>query len=241
MKTRIRQQLLTLGRTLRGKQLHPLRRSIRITAGLLVLLDLASAGASSGRLAEPDPTIRVRVTNYTEATPATVSKAEREAGRLLDEAGLNAVWIDCPVGQSAVIASDPCQQPLAPTDIVLRVLPDRARNGVQDSAFGIAVLPVLASVYYEHAASLARADGGEFETPIILGFVMAHEIGHLMLGSNSHSDTGIMQGQWERKQVRQIMRGDLHFTAQQSKLIRAEGQTRMNHESAQLRASSSRG
>ena len=241
MKTRIRQQLLTLGRTLRDKQLHPVRPSFWITAGLLVVLGLACAGASSVRAADPIPTIRVRVTNYTEATPAIVSKAEREAGRILGEAGLNMVWIDCPLKQTAASPTDPCQQPLEPADIVLRVLPDHARNGVQDSAFGIAVLPVLASVYYEHAVSLARMDGAEFETPIILGFVMAHEIGHLMLGSNSHSDTGIMLGQWERKQVKQIMKGDLHFTAQQSKAIRAEGQARMSLEAAQLRAVSSRG
>jgi hypothetical protein len=154
---------------------------------------------------------------------------------------LNVVWIDCPLGRSAVISTDPCQQPLEPTDIVLRVLSDHARNGVQDCAFGFAVLPVLASAYYEHAVSLARNDGAEFEVPIILGCVMAHEIGHLLLGSNSHSDTGIMQGQWERKQVRQLMKGDLHFTAQQSKLMRAEGQTRVNLEASQLRTPSSVG
>jgi len=240
MKTRIRQQLSTLGKTLRDKQLYPLRRSFRLAAGLLVVLGFACADASSARAADPSPTIRVHVTNYTEATPATVSKAEREAGRILGEAGLNAVWIDCQLKQTAANPTDPCQQELQPTDIVLRVLPDHARNGVQDGAFGFAVLPVLASVYYEHAVSLARSDGAEFEAPIILGCVMAHEIGHLMLGSNSHSDTGIMQGQWERKQVRQLMKGDLHFTAQQSKLIRAEGQTRMSLETIQLRAASSR-
>jgi len=241
MKTRIRQQLLTLGRTLRDKQLHPLRRSFWITAGFLVVLGFGRADVSSASAVDPSPTLRVRVTNYTEATPATVARAEREAGRILGETGLNVVWIDCPLRQTTANSTDPCQQPLEPTDIVLRVLPDHARNGVQDSAFGIAVLPVLASVYYEHAVLLARNDGAEFETPIILGFVMAHEIGHLMLGSNSHSATGIMQGQWERKQVKQIMKGDLHFTAQQSKLIRAEGQTRVSLEATQLRTPSSVG
>jgi hypothetical protein len=31
------------------------------------------------------------------------------------------------------------------------VLPDRKRNGFPDDAFGFAVPPVLANVYYEHA------------------------------------------------------------------------------------------
>jgi hypothetical protein len=204
--------------------------SLRLAAGWLVVLGFACSDTFSARAADPSPTIRVRVTNYTEATPTTVSKAEHEASRILGEAGVNVVWIDCPLKRSAVVPTDPCQQPLEPTDIVLRMLSDHSRNGVQDSAFGVAVLPVLASVYYEHVVSRARIDGADFEVPIILGCVMAHEIGHLLLGSNSHSDTGIMQGQWERKQVLQLMKGGLHFTPQQSRLIQAEGQSRKNIE-----------
>jgi hypothetical protein len=41
--------------------------------------------------------------------------------------------------------------------------------------------------------------------PIILGCDIAHEIGHLLLGSESHSASGIMQGHWERGQIRQAV------------------------------------
>ena len=234
METRIRQQLSLPGETLRDQKLHPLPLNLRLAASLLVVLGFAWATTST-RGADRSPIIRVRVTSYTDATPAAVSKAEHEAGRILGEAGLNVVWMNCPLGRSAIVPTDPCQHPLEPTDIVLRVLSDQNRNGVQDSAFGVAVLPVLASVYYEPVVSLAMIDGADFEVPIILGCVMAHEIGHLLIGSNSHSSTGIMQGQWERKQVRQLMKGGLHFTAQQSTLMRAEGQKRMSIESTQFR------
>jgi hypothetical protein len=237
MRIRIRQEGSRTDETLRDRQIHPLRVSLWIAEGLLVVLGLDFADNFLARAAEPDPTITARVVNYTAATPATIAKAEHQTDRILGEAGLHVIWLDCPLGQSASIITDPCQQPLKPTEIVLRVLSDHRRNGVQDDAFGFAVLPVLASVYYEHAVGLARSEGAEFEVSTILGCVMAHEIGHLLLGSNSHSDTGIMQGQWERKQVRQLMWGNLHFTPQQSKLIRAEGQIRMRSESAQLRAS----
>jgi hypothetical protein len=186
-----------------------------------------------------DPTIAARVINYTAATPATMAKAEYKADQILGEAGLHVIWLDCPRAQSAGITTDPCEQPLKPTEIVLRVLSDHRRRGVQDDAFGFAVPPVLASVYYGHSVGLARSEGVEFEVSTILACVIAHEIGHLLLGSNSHSDTGIMQGEWGRKQVRQLMWGNLHFTPQQSKLIRVEGQMRMRLESAQLRISSS--
>lgn len=236
MRIRIRQQPSRTGKTVGEREIHPLRWSLWIAEGLLVVLGLDFADDFQTRAAEPDPTITARVINYAAATPATIAKAEHQADRILGEAGLHVIWLDCPLGQSAGILSDLCQQPLKPTEIVLRVLSDHRRNGIQEDAFGFAVLPALASVYYEHAVYLARSQGTEFEVSTILGCVMAHEIGHLLLGSNSHSDTGIMQGQWERKQFRQLMWGNLHFTPQQSKLIRAEGQIRMRLESAQLRA-----
>ena len=165
--------------------------------------------------------------NYTQASPAPLAGAEREAGRILGKAGLQTVWLDCPAGQSSVDSLDPCRQPLEATDIALRVLSQSTQNKFQDTAFGFAVVPILASVYYDYVAHLARSDDAEFEIRIILGCVMAHEIGHLLLGSNSHSASGIMQGHWERGQIRQAVTSNLLFTPEQAKLIQAETQKRM--------------
>jgi len=239
MRIRIRQRSSVTGETLHERLIHSLRLSLWIVEGLLVVLGLDFADDFQARAAEPDPTITARVINYTAATPATMAKAEYQAQRILGEAGLHVIWLDCPRGQSAAITTDLCNQSLKPTEIVLRVLSDHRQSGVQDDAFGFAVFPALASVYYEHAVGLARSEGADFEVSTILACVIAHEIGHLLLGSNSHSDTGIMQREWSRKQVRQLMWGSLHFTPQQSKLIRAEGQMRMRLESVQLRVSNS--
>ena len=80
----------------------------------------------------------------------------------------------------------------------MRVLSEPTQNELQDTVFGFAVVPVLATVYYE-AVRHAKSDGAEFDIPIILGCVIAHEIGHLLLGSNSHSGSGVMKPRWERK------------------------------------------
>jgi hypothetical protein len=154
-------------------------------------------------------------------------------GPILGKAGLQTVWLDCPAGHSTADPQDSCGEPLEATDIALRVLSESAQNKFQDTAFGFAVVPVLASVYYDYVAHLARSDNAEFEIPIILGSVIAHEIGHLLLGSNSHSVSGIMQGHWERRQVRQAVTGTLLFTPEQAKLIQAEAQTRMRLQTAE--------
>ena len=95
------------------------------------------------------------------------------------------------------------------------------------AVFGFTVHPVFASVYYEFAMRRAKSDHAELEIPIILGCVIAHELGHLLLGTNGHSRTGIMQPRWEPNQVRQLMIGTLLFTTEQSKLMRAQARTRI--------------
>ena len=143
------------------------------------------------------PTITVLVANYSQASPAILAAAEREAGRILGQAGLRASWIECSVGPSTISTQDPCQKAPEANGIRLRILPGPVLDKFQDSVFGFAIHPVLASVYYEFALRRARRDDAEFELPIILGCVMAHELGHLLLGSNSHSDRGIMLPRWE--------------------------------------------
>ena len=80
----------------------------------------------------------------------SLASAEREAGRILGDAGLNVVWLNCPLGQTTVNPTDPCQQPLDSSHMIVRLLSDRTRKGFQDSVFGFAILPALASVYAVH-------------------------------------------------------------------------------------------
>jgi len=55
----------------------------------------------------------------------------------------------------------------------------------------------------------------------ILGSVMAHELGHLLLGLNSHSVTGLMRARWGNDELRCLDMGTLVFLPEQGKRMRA--------------------
>ena len=86
------------GKTVGEREIHPLRWSLWIAESLLVVLGLDFADDFQARAAQPDPTITARVINYAAATPATIAKAEHQADRILGEAGLHVIWLDCPLG-----------------------------------------------------------------------------------------------------------------------------------------------
>jgi hypothetical protein len=140
--------------------------------------------------------------------------------------------VDCLQKQSIAEPDAHCQGAPAVDSLALRLLSRPTSNRLQDSVFGFAVPPILASVYYQGAAGLAHSDDAEFELPVILGCVIVHEIGHLLLGPYSHSSSGVMQAQWGRDQMRQVMMGRLLFTHEQSMRMREEVQTRMRLQGA---------
>ena len=174
-----------------------------------------------------EPTATVLVYNYARVSSAIVAAAEREAGRILDAAGVRIIWVECPMRATPASAKEPCLQALKSTDILLRVLPPPAEHSLKADVFGFAISPILANVYYDYAVRLAVEQGYvEFDARTILGSVTAHELGHLLLGSHSHSSAGIMRSRWGQKQVRQALMGTLLFTAEQAKVLQAHARAR---------------
>jgi hypothetical protein len=233
MKAGIRHQHSTTGETMGHRRLLS-GVSLVVIAGLIWTDGFAFSETAPAADSDPTPTITVRIYNYSQASPAILTGAEREAHRILGAAGLRAVWLECPVGPSPVNPQGPCQKSPEATDMRLRVLAAPIQNKFQDTVFGFTIHPVLASVYYEYALRRAKSDDAEFEVQIILGCAIAHELGHLLLGTNSHSDKGIMQPRWEPNQVRQLMMGTLLFSTEQSKLMREQARTRIRLQTGYL-------
>ncbi len=168
--------------------------------------------------------ITIRVLDYSQSNPSVRQHAEQVAGDILQKAGVVARWIDCPVGSSGTGA---CSSPLSTLDLVVNLLPqsmsDRARfaGGVLGSAiegtgdnFGF-----IASIFYDLAKERAaehQVDFGE-----LLGDAVAHELGHLLLGTNSHSGRSLMSAFWSGNQFRLAAQGGLEFSSAEVKRIEA--------------------
>ena len=174
-----------------------------------------------------EPTATVLVYNHAHVAHSILAAAEREAGKILDAASVRIIWVECPMASTPDSAARPCLGTLKSTDIMLRVLPQPAKHRLKADVFGFAISPILASVYYDYALRLAVEDEyGDFHARVILGCIIAHELGHLLLGSNSHSSAGVMRSPWGQKQLRQALMGTLLFTSDESKVMQAQVRAR---------------
>jgi len=211
-----------------GRQSFTLALSAALAVSVGGMIALAFPETAFGGETGPAPKVTILIYNYAQVTRAVLTGAEREAGRIFADAGISILWFECPAVPSTAGPQGLCQNASESKDIRLQLLSAPIKSNSQDSVWGLAVRPDIASVYYEYVVRLAVAY--EFEVDSILGAVIAHEIGHLLLGPNSHYGIGIMRPQWSFEQVRQVMMGTLLFTPEQSKHLRALAQTRMRLE-----------
>jgi hypothetical protein len=184
--------------------------------------------APPGSSEKPTLGISLRLYNYAHVPGGALAHAKSEAQRILTAAGVDSLWFDCslvpPQFQSE--ANQDCAGPFGGRTLVVRILPGStpAKAAFPDTAmFGFAEGGTVASVFYGRITDFAvGVDKDDSEIPVILGAAIAHELGHLLLGSNSHSATGIMCGQWDRDYLRLALMERQLFTPQQAEVIRTE-------------------
>ncbi|PYV32761.1 MAG: hypothetical protein DMG22_12175 [Acidobacteria bacterium] len=109
--------------------------------------------------------------------------------------------MDCSTSEAELDHYPDCRSAWKANDFVLRLLPNsmvepRAR---WQEALGFtpecdAVGTCTTSIFHDRVISMA--EGANATLAVLLGRAMAHEIGHLLLGANSHSRTGIMRASW---------------------------------------------
>ncbi len=107
-----------------------------------------------------------------------------------------------------------CEQRKASGDLSLGVVPASMEGRIQvsDSAVGLAI-PTLDGTPASHAYVLhGRVEKTASEircpSPKLLGVVMVHEVGHLLLG-RAHSPRGLMSAKWDKRVLGEISLGQL--------------------------------
>jgi len=158
--------------------------------------------------------------------------AERTASDIFQNVGVKLSWVDCAMTRPSDELNPACTTPHTPTDIRLNVVPDIAEGPwVEKFAMGMAV-PIPPPRHGQFAyISYARAKTVLHEAPQLslgqlLGHGIAHEIGHLLLGTNSHSPSGLMSARWSTRELKLAARGQLTFSIDQVAMIRSDVRAR---------------
>jgi hypothetical protein len=169
--------------------------------------------------------ITVRIHNYAQVESSVLVKAERTTDDILNEAGVHVVWLDCWARQIPA-KERVCEIPMGSTDLILNLLPQSMsrRFHMRIGALGVALEDAAGGVGSDAwiFCDLVKDAGahGQLNQPVLLGTVIAHELGHLLLSTNSHSAFGLMRENWSGKELSAVERRAMYFSSSESERIR---------------------
>lgn len=177
-------------------------------------------------LAAPRTTLTVRVYETTGLSAPVERRALAAAEVVLRSALVDVRWQHC----SGPATSEACAVPPGPLELILVV---REGTGCPEvsARLGEALVVrdeggMLATVFFDCVEWLATST--RTDVAVLLGRVVAHELGHLMMNTTAHARRGVMRPIWTREEVRRNRATDWEFTADDVTAMRqgANGLTR---------------
>jgi len=192
-------------------------------AALLILIGTACAVQLHAAIILDSVTIRV----YDSAGVPAADRgaALKAAARILSRADLDVDWVVCTSTREGH-AQSACDAPPAPYELVVRLTysSPTAQDGNR-RAFGYSLIDAatgagtLSTVYVDRVDWLAST--GKVARADVLGRAIAHELGHLMLGSNAHTERGLMRETWTAEELTRNRSEDWQFSTPQRASLRA--------------------
>jgi hypothetical protein len=186
----------------------------------LILLSYASLGANG----DEARTVSIRIHDYAHLDEAALARAQEVVSGMYGAIGVRTDWLE-PLQQFDGAFDGSGARDCKASDLMIIILTSAMANRgvIPDSIIGFAAsqrgaVGRIAYVIYERVKDIAR--GTAVDDMRIMGIVMAHEIGHLLLTNQSHSDGGLMRGRWVPSEIRSARPGDLHFSELQAMEIR---------------------
>jgi hypothetical protein len=195
-------------------------QKLRVAFLFSILFAGSTSSAANGVEALP---LSVSVYNDASVPEKSLIAAETEAAQIYRASGVDVTWVNCPQPGIGVTTYPSCSALTRPGHLKLRII-SHSLN-LSTDIFGVAFLDsdgtgAYCDVFLDRIEALR--DSHRTSEARILGIVMAHEMGHLLLGSNSHYRFGLMRARWLEDEFGKPLAGALAFTSDQSKRMRAK-------------------
>ena len=212
-------------------------------AAVVVLLAAVPDDAAAAVLDVPVTPLVIRLYDAGPDQADARKEAVSEASAILTAAGFASEWVPCAPVAPAVPRR--CALPLTGAELSVRFVTSPVTSGGTKRGpdlpgprlmtpfrqpLGYSLVDPrtrsgsLATVYLDRVGWLAAEAGADLDA--LLGRAIAHEIGHLLLGTGDHARTGIMRAIWSREAVRDSGPADWRFVAAEAKRMRAAAAAR---------------
>ena len=169
--------------------------AVAVAIAMMIAADCAAARADSAV-----PAMIVRVYDSGTVSPHVKAQSLDVARQVLGHV-VRVSWKDCSISQRNAA----CDAPAGSDFIVRLVQSSPPHHRRRELPLGDTFVDtgthqaVLATVYVDRVENVSAA--AQFDTARLLGYAIAHEVGHLLLASTAHSASGLMRPVWREDEL----------------------------------------
>ena len=175
---------------------------MKTIAGLVLVVTVSFAVCDRVDAADARPVVTAAAYNYANVPRDVLAEAEREVTHVFGHTGLDVRWVDARTYRAAI-------------RVHLLSAPMTRRTRTAADVLGLATAHSgMVHVLYDRVIEQSQALN--VRTSKLLAYVMAHEIGHLLLADRPHGGLGLMRPALDRKV---LSRGIPGFTPDESRQI----------------------
>jgi hypothetical protein len=153
-----------------------------------------------------DPVVVACLQNETFVTRGVLPSGEQTAAQIFSGIGVQLQWSCDDRPNNAILIR-----------LAARV-PKHFRKGTLAFALPFARKGVRITVFYDRLEPIFEEHQGLAGS--ILGYVLAHEIAHVLERIDAHAETGLMRGQWNENDFVSMKFNAFHFTPEDAQTIR---------------------
>jgi hypothetical protein len=161
-----------------------------------LLLGAMAAPASAGD-APTAMHLVLRVYNVYGLPASELETARTTVRDVFEQAGIDTTWRNC-----LSTGPDPCSDRLSADEIVVRLIRSPLDPRVSNADLTLGYSSVrgdlkrssFTTVYPDRVDRMAQGYGRD--RGLLIGWAIGHELGHLLLGTTTHPDSGLMRARW---------------------------------------------
>lgn len=190
-----------------------------IAASLIGGLMSATPVQAARATAEPHLVLRIYDTSGT--AQKEMNLARSTVHTVFNRAGIDVAWLDC-THPSPGGMNPGCDRAVGTTEAVIRIIAAGSRQTGRTLGYsfgdGHSNNACLATVLADRVDDVARRAQAEVGT--LLGYVIVHEVSHVLLGNDAHSPIGLMRANWSDYEIRRNWLIDWSLTREDAKQLR---------------------
>jgi hypothetical protein len=184
----------------------------------ILMMALGMFSAATAQTTAAPVKIKILVYDYAKLASQPLSQSLEETAEVFRRAGIEPEWcVGTATIEQCLAEKRQSGGPVLRLNLLDETMAARVPRDAKEVGFAQREVAYVNVLRVQH-----MAQQGQFQAKVVLGHIIAHELGHVLLGPNAHSRKGLMSATLGKKELEEAHWGALRFSPEEAAKMRGK-------------------